>query len=161
MTCECHSYPPIPFERPAVTKRIKESKRIKSSLVILAEDKTRGIALFRCPTCGEHWQSGREWNFANEEYLFRVPAILPEEWEQEHYREPAAMLIYSAVLHDYHSRTRFVESADLCRHPGCTGKALTAGVFCKQHHIESMIRNKMLPAPPTGRLFPPYHEGKK
>ncbi|MBA4147938.1 MAG: hypothetical protein H0X66_07455 [Verrucomicrobia bacterium] len=148
------------LDRNAISKRIKQSKALKKRLQILNEDVELGISLFRCPLCGEVWQSGREWNFANEEYLFRVPAITAEEWQREHYQQPAAMMIYTAMMADYHLRP-FTPSSDKCRAEGCEERASTLGVFCRRHQVEELQRLGQLPKPPSGKLFPPYYEGKE
>jgi hypothetical protein len=161
MHCDCQNYPPLPLDRKSISKRIKESTALKQRVEIVAEDKQLGIALFRCPVCGEMWQSGREWNFANAEYLFRVPAINNEEWQQEHYRQPAAMMIYSASMETLYTRAKFTPSAEKCRIEECGEQALSLGVLCEKHHIESLQKNGLLAKPPPGRLFPPYYEKKK
>ena len=160
MSCDCQNFPPIPLDRKSISKRIKESKALKKRLQVVAEDKQLAIALFRCPTCEEMWQSGREWNFANEEYLFRVPPITEEEWHREHFRQPAAMMIYSASMEILYSRAKFTPSAEKCRTEGCSDYALTIGVLCEKDHIGSLQQNGMLAKPPPGRMFSPYHEKK-
>jgi len=158
--CDCASHSHLTLDRKAISTRIRLSKALKKRLRVVAEDSALGVALFSCPICGENWQSGREWNFANEEYLFRVPPITPEEWKREHYRQPAAMMIYSAVMSDYHSRTKFSPSQDKCRTEGCEERASTIGVFCRRHQIKELQAIGKLPKTPSGRLFPPYYEEK-
>jgi hypothetical protein len=157
--CDCASYPHLTLDRKAISTRIKQSKSLKKRLQPAAEDSQLGITLLRCPVCGEMWQSGREWNFANEEYLFRVPSITPDEWQHEHYRQPAAMMIYTAMMTDYYSRP-FTASPDKCRADGCEERASVIGVFCRRHQVEELQRLEKLPKPPSGRLFPPYNEEK-
>ena len=156
--CDCASYPDLTLDRKAISTRIKQSKALKKRLQVITEDADIGVALFRCPACGQTWQSGREWNFANQEYLFRVPSITAEEWQNEHYRQPAAMMIYSAVMEQYFERSKFTPSSEKCRAEGCDERASSMGVFCQRHQIESLRKNGRLPNPPKGRLFPPYHE---
>lgn len=159
MPCDdCQRYDPLPLDRKSITKRIKESRTLKKRLTMITEDRDRGIALFRCPVCEETWQSGREWHFANAEYLFRVPSITIEDWQQEHYRQPAAMMLYTARMTDFVAKLKQENSADRCRTDGCPHQALARSVFCMDHHIESLQESGMLPGPPSGRLFPPYVE---
>jgi len=158
MSCDCQKFPPISFDRKSISTRIKESKALKKRLRVVAEDKQLSIALFDCPVCGEMWQSGREWNFANEEYLFRVPLISSEEWNREHYRQPAAMAMYSAVMSQHFERAIFTPSTQKCRKDGCDEWSSSVGVFCQRHQVESLQERGQLPKPPAGRLFPPYYE---
>lgn len=158
--CDCASYPHLTLDRAAISKRIKQSKALKNRLQVLADDGQLGVALFQCPVCGEFWQSGREWNFANQEYLFRVPAISSEEWQHEHYRQPAAMMIYTAMMQDYHSRP-FTPSSEKCRVEDCEERASAFSVFCRKHQVEELQCVGKLPKPPPGRMFSPYHESQK
>lgn len=160
MSCDCQSFPPLPLDRKSISKRIKDSKALKKRLLVVAKDEQLQIALYRCPTCGELWQSGREWNFGNDEYHFRVPAITEEEWQREHYRQPAAMMIYSALMESFYARGPMTVSAESCRIDGCTDRALSIGVLCERHHIQSLQKNNLLPKLPAGRIFPPYYEGR-
>jgi len=113
--------------------------------------------LFRCPDCGQLWQSGHEWNFADKEYLFQVPPIDVAEWERQPYQQPAAMMIYSAAMRDLFVRAKFEAGDSPCRVEGCQQRALRLSVFCRDHHIESFQQRGRLPKKPVGRLFPPYH----
>ena len=158
--CDCASYPHLTLDRAAISKRIKQSKALMKRLHVLAEDAPLGIALFRCPECGELWQSGREWNFANAEYLFRVPSITVEEWQYEHYRQPATMMIYTAMMADYHSRP-FTPSSEMCIVEGCAEHASAFSVLCRKHQVEELQRIGKFPKPPPGKMFPPYYEGEK
>ncbi len=158
--CDCASFPHLTLDRKAISTRIKQSKSLRKQLQVVATDQDRGFSLFRCASCAEFWQSGREWNFANEEYLFRVPAITAEEWQQEHYQQPAAMMIYSAMMDQYYARSKFTPSADKCAYEGCDERASSIGMLCQRHQVESLQKSSVLPSPPKGRLFPPYHEKK-
>ena len=156
--CDCANYPHLTLDRKAISTRIKQSKSLKMRLQVVADDAPLAIALYRCPACGETWQSGREWNFANEEYLFRVPAASAEDWQREHYRQPAAMMIYSAMMKQHYERVRFSPSTDKCAAEGCGELASKVGMFCQRHQIESLQKSGLLPSPPKGKLFPPYYE---
>ena len=158
MSCNCQSYPPLPLDRKAILKRIKESSALKKRLEVVAEDQQLSIALFQCPVCGEMWQSGREWNLANAEYLFRVPKITAADWHEEHFQQPAAMMIYTASMAAFYARAPMTASLEICRVEGCQERALTVGPLCERHHIESLQNNRLLSKPPRGRLFSPYFE---
>jgi len=107
MPCDCAQYQPIELDRKSINRRIKESRSIRKRLTQIAEDRGLRLFLFRCPDCGQFWQSGHEWNFADQEYLFHVPPIEIAEWQREPYQQPAAMMIYSAVMRDFVARCTF------------------------------------------------------
>jgi hypothetical protein len=157
MPCDCNDYPPIELDRPSISRRIKQSPQIRKRLTQIAEHSELRLFLFRCPECGQFWQSGHEWNFADQEYLFHVPLIEVADWQHEPYQQPAAMMIYSAVMRDFCARASFEAGEDPCRSDGCTQRALRLSVFCRQHHIESLQKLRQLPKKPVGRLFPPYY----
>ena len=157
MPCDCTDYPPIELDRQSVSRRIKQSPRIRKRLTQIAEHPELRLFLFRCPECGQLWQSGHEWNFADREYLFHVPPVEVADWQREPYRQPAAMMIYSAVMQDFCARATFEMSDSPCRHDGCTQRAVRFSVFCRDHHIESLQQRGQLPKKPVGRLFPPYY----
>jgi predicted RNA-binding Zn-ribbon protein involved in translation (DUF1610 family) len=156
MACECAKYTPIDLMRRAITQRIKETPALKKRLVLLAKNEKLRIHLYRCPTCGQYWQTGHEWNFADKEYLFHVPHVELDVWSIEPYAQPAAMLIYSAVLQDYMARNKFESSESTCASPDCGDTAIRMSTFCLKHHIGSLQRARLLPPPPKGRMFPPY-----
>jgi hypothetical protein len=156
MPCECTLYRPIELDRQSVNRRIKQSPGIRNRLTPVAENTKLRLELFRCSNCGQLWQSGHEWNFADQEYLFQVPEIGIQEWETEPYQQPAAMLIYSAVMRDFFARSKFEVGTSPCRIKDCDQSALQLSVFCRDHHIESMQQQGRLPKAPAGRIFPPY-----
>ncbi|MDD5261888.1 MAG: hypothetical protein PHD76_08585 [Methylacidiphilales bacterium] len=157
MPCDCAQFQPIELDRQSITRRIKQSPAIRKRLTQIAENTELRIYLFRCPDCGQLWQSGHEWNFADQEYLFQVPPIEVAEWEREPYQQPAAMMIYSAVMRDLFARSKFEVGDSPCRIEGCQQRALRLSVFCRDHHIESIQQRGRLPKKPVGRLFPPYY----
>lgn len=157
MSCDCAQYQPIELDRQSITRRIKQSPSIRKRLTQIAEYSDLRLYLFRCPDCGQIWQSGHEWNFADREYLFHVPPIDVEEWQREPYHQPAAMMIYSAVMQNFFARGKFETCDSTCRANGCTQRALQLSVFCRDHQIESLQRQGRLPKKPVGRLFPPYY----
>lgn len=157
MSCACSQHQPIELDRKSITKRIRESGAIKSSLQIIDENLQLRLSLFRCPTCGQLWQSGHEWNFADEEYLFQVPATDVTEWKREPFAQPAAMMIYSTVMRDYFARASCEAGDSKCRADDCTQPALRFSVFCRDHHVEELQRLGKLPKKPVGKLFSPYY----
>jgi len=160
MPCDCAQYQPIELDRKSINRRIKESRSIRKRLTQIAEDRGLRLFLFRCPDCGQFWQSGHEWNFADQEYLFHVPPIEIAEWQREPYQQPAAMMIYSAVMRDFVARCTFEPSDSSCRScraEGCRERAIQFSVFCREHHVKSLQERQQLPKPPVGRLFPPYY----
>lgn len=138
MACDCIDYPPIELDRQSILRRIKQSQQIGKRLTQIADHPELRLFLFRCPECGQLWQSGHEWNFADREYLFHIPSIEVADWLREPYQQPAAMMIYSAVMRDYCSRATFETGDSPCRHDGCTERAVSLSVFCRNHHIESL-----------------------
>jgi hypothetical protein len=156
MPCDCSTIMPVELDRESINRRIKESSAIRKNLTQVAENAGLRLYLFKCPECGQFWQSGHEWNFADREYLFQVPAVEVADWQNEPYRQPAAMMIWSAVMRDFFSRSKFEDSEAPCRTHGCTAKAVRLSVFCRDHHIKSLQQQGVLPKNPIGRLFPPY-----
>ena len=155
MSCDCANYTPIELDRQSITRRIKQSPAIRKRLVQIAEHPDLRLYLFRCPDCGQLWQSGHEWNFADQEYLFQVPPIEIADWQREPYQQPAAMMIYSAVIRDFCARANFEPTDSQCSADGCTERAIRFSVLCQRHHIESIQQRGRLPKKPVGRLFPP------
>src|SRR5688572_19063561 len=101
MTCDCSKYQPIELDRKSVNRRIKESAAIQRGLTQLADNPELRIALYSCPECGQFWQSGWEWNFGGQTYLFQVPPVEVADWQRDPYAQPAAMMIYTAMMRDY------------------------------------------------------------
>jgi hypothetical protein len=157
MPCDCAQFQPIELDRQSITRRIKQSPAIRKRLTQVAEHTGLRLYLFRCPECGQLWQSGHEWNFADREYLFHVPPIEVADWQSEPYRQPAAMMIYSAVMRDFFARCTFEPGDSSCRTEGCRERAIRFSVFCREHHIESLQQRQQLPKTPVGRMFPPYY----
>lgn len=157
MNCDCTQFQPIELDRESITRRISQSPAIRNRLVQIAEHPDLRLYLYHCPDCGQLWQSGHEWNFANQEYLFQVPPIEIADWQREPYRQPAAMMIYSAIMRDYCARANFEPTDSQCHANGCTENAIRFSVLCRRHHIESLQKFGRLPKNPIGRLFPPYY----
>ena len=159
--CSCAKFTPIELKREAIDQRIKESPSIKKRLKPLAKIDSQRLSLYQCPQCGQLWQSGHEWNFGDKDYLFHVPGIEASDWVQEPYAQPAAMMIYSAMMETFMSQNSFTPTSRQCKSNGCNEHAIDKSVLCKAHHIESLQKFHMLPQPPSGRIFPPYHHGRE
>ena len=157
MPCDCTKFQPIELDRQSITQRIKQSPAIRKRLTQIGENTDLRLYLFRCPDCGQLWQSGHEWHFSDREYLFQVPTIQVADWLTEPYRQPAAMMLYSAIMRDFFARCSFDPTDALCRSEGCLEKAIRFSVFCRHHHVESLQQNQKLPKEPIGRMFPPYY----
>ena len=156
MSCDCSKYTPIELDRGSIDLRIKQSPSIRKHLSEIARNEELRLGLFQCVECGQFWQSGWEWNFDGKEYLFQVPPIEISDWQNEPYQQPAAMMIYSAVMRDLFARSKFEAGNSPCRVEGCGRFALKTSVFCRDHHIESIQKRGRLPKKPFGRMFPPY-----
>ena len=157
MTCNCANFQPIELDRESINRRIKQSPAIRGRLTQIADHPGLRLYLFRCPDCGQFWQSGHEWNFEDQEYLFQVPPIDITDWQYEPYQQPAGMMIYSAVMRDFCARANFEPRDEMCQAEGCSEHAIRFAVFCRRHHIESLQKLGKLPKSPVGRLFPPYY----
>jgi hypothetical protein len=158
MSCNCAQFQPIELDRRSITRRIKQSPAIRKRLIQIGEHTGLRLYLFRCPDCGQFWQSGHEWHFADREYLFHVPQIEIAEWHREPYRQPAAMMLYSAGMRNFFAHASFQTGEAQCQIGGCSERALLLSVFCRDHHIDSLQQGGRLQMKPPGRLFPPYYE---
>ena len=160
MACKCAKYPALPFLRDAITRRIRETKGILPRLTLLETNSQDRLRLYVCEACGQYWQTGHEWNFGDREYIFQVPAIESSEWLREPYRQPAAMLIFTAAMTDFFEKNSFEEGDARCREEGCANRAMKQGLFCIDHHVEQLRAVRILPAVPAGRIFPPYYDSQ-
>ena len=156
MHCKCSQYQPIAPNRKSINKRIKETKEIKKGLVLLAENKSREVELYRCPVCGQLWQSGHDWKKGYQEYLFQVPEIDVAKWKAKSYVEPAALMLYMVMMENYLEQNTVEASSNPCRAQGCKERAIKMSVFCEKHHIKQLQKVGLLPERPKGRRFPPY-----
>ncbi|WP_223648409.1 hypothetical protein [Hymenobacter psoromatis] len=156
MNCSCTSYPALKLTRASINKRISESRALAKKLLVLAEQDVSKLKLWQCPHCSHYWQTGREWNFSNKEYLFQVPAIEIKDWLSEPYTQPATWLIYSAMMADYEARNTFEASNKPCRVENCAQPAIKMSGVCKSHHIEQLQRFNILPKRPSGRPWGEY-----
>lgn len=160
MSCGCAAYPDLELLRKNITRRIRETTRIRKGLTLVAEHPDGENSLFRCGGCGQYWQISRAWNWGNDEYAFKVPITDTQEWKQERYAAPDEMLIHTAVITEYIEKNRLTESDRACGEENCGRKALNGMNVCLRHHIDEQVRQKILPGRPEGKLFPPYYSGK-
>lgn len=156
MACTCSQFPALELSRSAITKRIKATRQLLTKLNQLAESPQTALKLLVCPQCGHYWQTGREWNFENREYAFQVPATTVAEWQEQPYTQPAAWLIYGAMMADYTAKNTFELSEKPCQIEGCAQRAIRLSGVCKMHHIEQLQRFGILPQRPIGQPFAPY-----
>jgi len=70
--------------------------------------------------------------------------------------QPAAWMIYGALMQPYYAKTTFEPSDKPCGVAGCAQRAVRFSGVCEPHHIEQLQQFGMLPKRPVGRLFPPY-----
>jgi len=159
MSCSCNDYDHLELIRKDISKRIRETRKLKKSLEEIAKDSSGEHKLFICPKCSQHWQMSRAWNWANEPYLFKVPQITIDDWLQELYIQPDSMLIFDAVITRFLDQD-FVDSTRTCKTENCDKKAIKVSAFCLSHHIAMLQEAKMLPKIPEGRMFKPYDYSK-
>lgn len=156
MTCRCSEFEPIELGLQAVFKRIRESRGLSVFLRLVARDEENRRELWRCPACGEAWQSGRVWSYGGQ-HLFRVPPLAVEDWRREPYIDPAEMVNFASWLQTFVQNLKPQDqSHKLCATLGCSGAALSLSLFCPCHHIAMLQRAGVLSSPPSGRLFAPY-----
>ena len=159
MNCRCSSYVALEFRREDILGRIRQTKRIKKTLEQLAEDGSERVALYRCRACHAFWQSGWQWGIGPngcDEYLFQVPDISVEEWQREHYRQPAAMMMYTVAMSQRYGSTRPPEREVVCDEAGCGRHAIRFSVHCLEHDIAHGRMVGSVPPEPRGRFFAPY-----
>lgn len=154
--CSCSKYEDLEFLRKVITRRIKESHSLKKSFLLISEHPEKEHKLYRCEACGQLWQGSRAWGWGNDEYLFKVPPIDPDDWKSEVFVQPDELLIFAAIVGEFLVRNTFTEKDSLCSVPGCGHKAVSGSVNCLRHHFESLQRVGTMPAYPTGRWFKPY-----
>ncbi|MCI1187033.1 hypothetical protein MON38_06350 [Hymenobacter sp. DH14] len=156
MNCTCFQYSALELDRRSINKRIKATAAILKPLVLLAENPTLRLKLLRCPHCAQHWQTGWEWSLRGSEYAYHVPEIDLADWQQEPYLQPAAWMVYGAMMEPYYAKNTFEPSNKPCGVAGCPHRAIRFSGVCEPHHVEQLQQFGMLPKRPVGRLFPPY-----
>ncbi|MBF9220208.1 hypothetical protein [Hymenobacter ruricola] len=157
MPCVCSQYPPLELTRAAINKRIKATPALLKPLGLLVTHAAAKLKLLQCPQCGHYWQTGWEWNLGGTEYAYQVPAIEVAEWLREPYLQPAAWMVYAALMQPYYAKNTFEPSGKPCRVAQCPHPAIKFSGVCEPHHIEQLQEFGLLPKRPAGRLFPPYH----
>ena len=154
--CSCSEFGDLTFDRSEITKRIKASHVLRKSLSLLATHDDSEHELLQCGTCGQNWQSSRAWNWGNERYLFKVPAVPVEQWLAQEFVQPDELLIFSASLGDLSRSVGLSETESICTTGGCGRRAIAGSVKCFPHHIASLQRAGMFPETPEGHWFQPY-----
>jgi hypothetical protein len=156
MNCTCAQFPPLELDRRSINKRSKATAAIIKPLVLLAKNESLKLKLLQCPHCSQHWQTGWEWSIGSRDYAYQVPAIGVEEWLLGPYSQPAAWMIYGAMMQPYYEKNTFEPSEKPCGVAGCPERAIRFSGVCEQHHVEQLQQFGMLPKRPAGRLFLPY-----
>ena len=156
MECTCPQFSPLELDRRSISKRIKVTAAILKPLELLVESDVFKLKLLRCPQCAQYWQTGWEWNLGGTEYAFQVPAIEMKFWLQEPYLQPAALMIYTAMMESYCAKNTFEPSEKPCAVVQCPNQAIRFSGVCEPHHIAQLQQFGLLPKRPVGRLFPPY-----
>ena len=155
--CTCGEYGPLELFRRDINRRIRATRRIRRRLVLVAESDDGQLRLYRCPICGQYWQQSWSWSFGAKDYIYQVPTIGEAEWREEPYARPDEMLVYTAMMDRYEGASDLTPSTSPCRVAGCPRFAVEGLVLCFEHQVESLQRVGLLPTPPQGRRFPPYH----
>lgn len=155
--CKCADFEDLEMLRKVISKRIKETKKIKQALLLLAKSEDSGNVLMECESCGQYWQGSRAWNWGNDLYLFHVPKITIEEWQKQPYVKPDELLIYVAVLQGIVEQGNFEPKNEPCRIEGCNQQAVSGLAHCLEHHVQNLQKINQLPRSPEGRWFPPYY----
>lgn len=154
--CTCATYPDIEFLRSAVRERIKASRALKKSFTLVAKHSSGEHKLYSCPDCAQLWQGSRAWNWGNDEYLFRVPALRIEDWLREVFVQPDEMLIYVATMRSILDAGRFVAGTGACVVHACESVAVEGLATCLHHHVQALQDAGQLAQEPVGRWFGPY-----
>jgi hypothetical protein len=156
MSCICDSYQPLELFRESIDRRIRETRKIRRGLELIAQHPDGEHRLYICRSCKSFWQISRAWNWGNYRYAFQVPDIEIEDWITRPYVQPDDILIFEARMTDFIDRNIFVKTDRPCRSEGCSQFANEYSVFCLEHHIESLQDARALPREPWGRWFSPY-----
>tara|TARA_R110002049_G_scaffold80951_5_gene205866 strand:+ start:923 stop:1417 length:495 start_codon:yes stop_codon:yes gene_type:complete len=154
-SCTCKEYSDLELSRDVISKRIKESKKIKKHLEIKSKS-DKGHHLYQCEFCNQLWQLSSAWNWGGKDYLFKIPKINIEKWNENPFVSPADMTIFTASMNLYFERHKLIESENICRRENCERKAILKDVLCKKHFIENLQKIGNLPKYPEGKIFEPY-----
>lgn len=156
MKCECEKYEHLEPNRHSIYKRIQETDKLRKTLKMIAEKRDENNFLYECSICNQFWQESLAWNWNCKKYLFKVPKIDVENWLCESFVEPDKILIHTASLENYEKNQTFNQKNEKCRNEKCSSNAIQYSIFCKNRHIESLQKSRVLPAFPKGRFFEPY-----
>jgi hypothetical protein len=115
MDCGCDSYKPLELIREAIDKRIRETRKIRRQLTLIAEQEYGEHGLYRCRICGQFWQISRAWNWGNYRYAFQVPKIAIEDWISKPYISPDDLLIFEALMKDFLESNTFTKTDKIVR----------------------------------------------
>src|SRR5262245_27473959 len=98
MHCKCSSYQPLELSSKAVTKRMRETRKILRGLRSVAEFSDDEHELYLCEICRQMWQVSRAWGWRNHRYAFQVPSIEAEDWLEEPYVQPDELLVFKSMM---------------------------------------------------------------
>lgn len=154
-TCNCKIYEDLEMTRKVITKRIKDRKQLKKSLAELCLSSDKEHKYLKCEECGQHWQMSRAWNWGNEAYMFKVPAIPVNDWLELPFVQPDKLLIFVACVSDFIKKSNQLDDT-VCKVEGCKEYVLLNTVFCIKHQMQSLQRQNRFPSFPEGRWFGPY-----
>lgn len=154
--CKCAEFEELEMLRKVISKRIKETKNLKTSLTLLSKTDDGEHLLMQCQVCGQLWQGSRAWNWGNELYLFQVPTISTEDWQQDVYVQPDELLIYVASMQSILAQNNFKQKNEPCKLEGCEQPVIKGLVNCLEHHVQNLQKVNQLPQNPKGRWFSPY-----
>ncbi len=155
MTCRCSEFEPPKLSRGGIVDRIREGKLLKKTLHLVARDTQEQDGLWKCPICGQLWQSSCKGDYRKRECFFQVPPVELEEWRREPFADPAALFNFVHAMRSFVEASRGAETERACGSAGCARHALSGCKFCLIHHME-MLRKAKLPFAPRGRLLEPY-----
>ncbi|RCU51624.1 hypothetical protein DU002_03905 [Corallincola holothuriorum] len=157
MTCECAKYDHITMDRAAISKRVRETKKLRTWLKPLARSNDKEHELFVCEACSQYWQSSRAWNWGNDVYCFKVPQTTVDEWLLLRFVSPDELMVYGYAVSDFLNSG--IELGDVeCNETDCTSKAIGGLKKCVNHHLANLQQVGSFPSEPEGRWFFPYEE---
>jgi hypothetical protein len=158
MSCPCDFTIPLELTRASISKRSKESRKLKRALDPVADHPDREHQLLKCVTCERLWQRASAWNWGGKEYFFIVPNIEVAEWRERPFVDPDELLLWAVTLDRFVRGGGIGSGSSMCREAGCERMAIDYSVLCLRHHIENLQSVRALPQTPAGRFFPPYDQ---
>ena len=152
--CDCEKYSDLKIDHDELTRREKEFKKISSQLDKVV-DGERGTTLYKCSTCGQHWQS--TWITYNRTLIFKVPTISAEEWKKECFVTPTFLSLFLHYAGMYLKQLPLLKfKNEKCKHENCNNKCIANSVFCLRHHMTDQKIKVVAQIPSNVRWFPPY-----